>query len=320
MAKAPSTFETEIQTDDATTADIGIGQKVDPKARSTNTDASSVEVNLDRSKKPIDPKEVLEDLEKEGLVGDEPGEVSEDDAEKVIEAELEDLGEWKPGDPALQEKFDSRYFTEGKLNSEALTKEFWANATEDKPGALKEATYEYLRDTLGVTKAFCQEVERGLVAEGKARNEQFYSTVGGKERFEAAVAWGKSGGYTPAQRARFNKLQAAGGEDFTDAVEALMARFTKANPESAPAPTPRRGPPKAGDAGERRRSSPERSVTSGPGGGANGGDTFPDYASYQTAWSAALRVQKEATTPEAKREAKDKIEGLRKKARRSRFA
>ena len=189
MAKAPSTFETEIQTDDATSADIGIGQRVDPKARSTSTDASSLEVSLDRNKKPIDPKEVLEDLEKEGLVGDEPGEVSEEDAEKVIEA-LEDLGEWKAGDPALQEKFDSRYFKEGQLNSEALTKEFWANADKDKPGTLNEATYAYLKDTLGVTKEFCQEVERGLVAEGKARNDQFYSTVGGKERFEAAVAWG----------------------------------------------------------------------------------------------------------------------------------
>ncbi|MCW2317134.1 hypothetical protein M2322_002688 [Rhodoblastus acidophilus] len=316
-------FEAEIQTDDATSADFGMTGKALSGTSTTNNDAVSTEVALDGSKASPQgqlAKSAAEELEDEGKVGGE-GRPTKKDAEETAEVLEGELGEWKTGDPEIQDKFDGHYFKEGQLNQEALSKEFWTNfekAGADKAG-LNDATYAYLKDTLGVSKEFVKDVEKALVAQANAANETFYKSVGGKDRFEAAVKWGREGGYTPAQRERFNKARAEGGEAFQDAVEALMARYTKVNPGESQQQA-RRGPPRS-----ERRSSPARSVTSGASGGGGAGgdaagvDAFKTHEDYQVAWQDGLRQQRNARTPAEKRAAKDHLDTLRAKARRSRF-
>jgi hypothetical protein len=213
------------------------------------------------------------------------------------------------------EKFDARYFKDGKLDQAALSTEFWANfaKAEDKSAVtLNASTLGYLNDRLGLAPEFVKEVCDSLVAKQTVQEESLYATIGGKDAFETMVKWGKEGGYTPAQRERFNKALKAGGADLEDALVALQARYQKANPDAAKPTTPPRPP---------RASTPQRNATAAAGGtgAASAGDTFATKAEYSKAWSEGLAAQKAASTPQEKREARANLDKLRVKARRSRF-
>lgn len=246
------------------------------------------------------------------------GEEADAGKKETAEDELADLGEWNKDDAAVQEKFDARYFKEGKLNEAALSKEFFSSkGQKDKDGkaiepGLKESTYAYLADTLGISKEFAKQVEAGLEATNAQAERAFTDRVGGAERYNAALEWGRRN-YTPAQRERFNAARSKGGEDFLETVDALMLRYEKANPQAA---QPRRGPPQQQT---QRRSTPERT---GTGNGAPAGDrqgefpNWPDHAAYSKDWAKALADQKAATTPQAKRDARAKIDRMRIAGRR----
>lgn len=310
-APTKSRVETEIQVDEVTSADIGTGNVSDGGAvRTTNTDAESYEFGKEAA-----PKDGSEEHPKDGNQEEPEAEAGEGD--EAAASDADDLGDWKRDDPEVQAKFEERYFTkEGQLNKDVLSKEFWASHAKDpKKAGLKDATYEFLKDTLGITKEVAKEIESALVVKATAEAQTFFKNVGGQERFEAAVKWGREGGYTPAQRERFNKARDAGGIDFEEAVEALMARYNRINPPRQSSEG-RRGPPQ-----QRRQSSPQRNVTGGAaeaGGGAQ--DGFKTREEYQQAWQTALAAEKAAAPGQAKREARAKLDDLRRKARRSRFA
>jgi hypothetical protein len=294
---------TEIQNDTITTAD-----------GTTHDDGLSLDFGMDDG--------LVEEREKPADGdGTEPAEAEAEETAAVEEeaVALADLGEWKQDDPEIVAKFEARYFTpEGQLNQQALGAEFWeAYAKDPAKAELKPATYAFLKDTLGITKEFAQEIEKALVSQAKTNAFEFYGKFGGQERFQAAVKWGKGGGYTPAQKARFNAAMRAGGEEWSEAVEALMARYNRINPLPSGGDGKRRGPPQGG----RRQSSPARQATGGgaeaPSGDAGKG--FPSILAYREAWRDALAKKKAAKTPEEKRAAKQHINDVWQRAHRHRF-
>lgn len=312
--KKPSALITEIQHDSNTSLEQPMGGS--GKATTSQVDNPGASIEFGADGKPLSttaaPAAVLE--------GGEAAALTEEVAASVAdEVALEALGEWKVDDPEVAAKFEARYFSkEGKLKLDAVTKEFYANAkAPDKDGkgglvgTLHEETYKFLEDTLGITKEAAQQIERGLVADGEKATSAFYSRVGGKERYNAAVEWGKKN-YTPAQRERFNALTS--GSDAAardDAVDALLARFDKATPhDSGPA---RRGPPS-------RRAAPERTVA-GQGSTAAGGSSvaapYKTQADYTEAFQKAINAERDAKSPLAKREATAAREKVRADGRRS---
>lgn len=299
-----SRVEVSVAKQEKTSVDLGGGT---PTASTSSTAATTLEIGDDELEVRTGLGEEGGDDTVEGSDTVEGGEQDPNDPPK--DDTPEDLGEWNPEDEETKSKFDSRYFTEsGELNKEALGSEFWANyaKAEDKAKAgLNEATYAYLKDTLGVSKEFVKEVERGLVAARGETEQAFLQKVGGAEKYNAAINWAKSGGYSEDQQKRFNELLSKGGPEFDDAVDALMARFERA----VPGPQ-RRGPP-------RRGSTPQRDVTGNATTGAKGGDVFKNTAEYSTAFNEAIRAERQAQTPQEKREAKKKVEDIRAKARRS---
>lgn len=60
---------------------------------------------------------------------------------------------------------------------------------------------------------------------------RLFEAAGGADRLEAALKWGKEGGYTADQQKRFNTVtKGADQAAKEEAVLALMARYDKANP------------------------------------------------------------------------------------------
>ncbi|MBK3400429.1 hypothetical protein [Methylobacterium ajmalii] len=239
----------------------------------------------------------------------------EDKPEGDDEPSEGDLPDYDPDNEETKAAYDKKYFTDGgKVNLQVLSAEYFTNAEkgEDKAG-LNAGTYAYLEDTLGLDKAAVQEIERGQLALRDQATQAFYTKVGGKEGYEAALAWAKDGGYSEAQRQRYNALLAKGGADFEDAAEALMARYAKATGKAAPE-AGRRGPPRG-----RRPSSPQRDVTGSSRTGSGEGGPKMTQAAYGQAWRGVLdevHAAKKSGDKAAIRAAEAKRDNLRAKARR----
>lgn len=223
------------------------------------------------------------------------------------------LAAWDPANPEVVSAYEGRYFTqEGKLNLEAVTKEFWSNAKEGKAGTLHADTYKYLEETLGVTEAAAKSIEAGLVAQQAVDNSRFWQRVGGKARYSQALEWGKAT-YQQADKDRFNK--AIGGADTgarDDAIDALLARFDRANPGARPQST-RRGPP-------RRQAAPARSVTTQAEGAATSATAqvpYADAAAYTKAFQTSINAVQDAKTPAERRVAEAARERVRQDGRAS---
>lgn len=189
----------------------------------------------------------LEGDEEENLEADGEEQGAEDDGTDGDDVDgddtaLEDLGEFDPEDT---EKWDAQYKGEdGKLNQEALSKEFWANGTDDSPGQLNEGTYAYL-ESIGISKQMAKDVEAALVTQADAtktkaekRDDALFARVAeitgdaeaAPDVLKDALKWGKEGGYTKAQQERFNKVLKGTDEDArVEAVELLVGRFQTAN-------------------------------------------------------------------------------------------
>lgn len=234
----------------------------------------------------------------------------------------EPLPDYDPANEEVRSQYDARYFKEGELNLEVLSKEYWAdfgkNEGDISKSGLPESTYAYLKDTIGLTKDAVKQIEKALVTDHAASQSKDIEAVlsrvdGGAPRYGEAIEWAKGGGYTKEQRDRFNALLSKGGADRDDAVDALMARFEKAA-----------GPARRGVPGGRKPSSPARNATAGAAAGASpaGAEVFKTRAEYTTAWRAGIERDKKAQEGSDRAEkikAREHIEFLRRKARRSKF-
>lgn len=303
-APAERRFETGFESDISTTTDVA-----GKTAFTRNADALSYEFGGDGN----DKEQVAEEVA--GKVAGEEG--AEAPAEGKVEAAaevLEDLGEFNPDDPEVTAKYDARYFKDGKLNKDVLSKEFFANRSKDPNKAgLNEDTYKFLDATLGISKDVVKDIEAALVAQNQATAGAFYGKFGGQKRVEDALKWGKEGSYSEAQRKRFNEARDKGGAEYEEQLELLMARYNKARPWQE-RQEGRRGPPQ-------RRSSPERSTTAGAGAGgaSDAGKGFASLEDYQQTIQKLIGNQRNAKTREEKATAEKAIKDARIKAKKYRF-
>lgn len=303
--------EVEVSREDTTTRlNIEDRGAAVPKAEHLEDDTATFEAGKNDSP----PEE-----EEEAPVGEEHGEGEEGGASE--DGAPEPLPDYDPTNEEVRSQYDARYFKDGELNLEVLSKEYWADFGKrdgdvSKSG-LPESTYSYLKDTIGLTKDAVKQIEKALVTDHAASQSKDIEAVlgrvdGGATRYGEAIEWAKGGGYTKEQRNRFNALLSKGGADRDDAVDALMARFEKAA-------GPRRGVP-----GGRKPSSPVRNATAGAaaGGTSAGAEVFKTRAEYTAAWRAGIERDKKAQTEgtrEEKIKAREHIDFLRRKARRSKF-
>jgi hypothetical protein len=201
------------------------------------------------------------------------------------EREVPDLGEYEPSDPEVAAKFDEHYFTEdSKLNVSALEKEWFANGKDGQPGTLNEATYKYLEHRLGLPKDVVDGYAEGLVLKAEKSNAEFFAGAGGKERFEQALSWAKEGGYTEAQRSRFNDALNKGGADAEDARDALMGRFSKSRNKAER--EQRRGPGGVPEV-PRNPANAKRDAARGGSGAGPAAKPFETREEYTKAWRSA---------------------------------
>jgi len=232
------------------------------------------------------------------------------------------LGEWKSDDPEVVAKFDGKFLREdGTLNEEAIGTEFWTDYAKLSPeerakADLRPETRAYLKDTFKVSDGFIDQTRDGLVALQEKTDAAFMEAFGGRDAVTGALDWARSGGYTEEQRARFNDLQAKGGEEFKEAMELLISRHQKASGTGT-------APSRDGLPG--RKSTPARNATKNAavaGGGAEGAGLFATKDAYQKAWTEGLQAEKAArrnkqADPEAWRKADAHVQELRKKGRQS---
>jgi hypothetical protein len=298
-APEPSRVETEVAS--PTTTSFEQGQD---KAITSSDDGVSAEFNQDG----INTKVGLGEDGGDVAEPDEDGAAEpEDGGEETPAPEEGDLPDFEPTEEVIAQ-YDAKYFREdGTLDIEgALSKEFWGSydpADLSKAG-LKESTYAYLKERLGLSKEQVKEVEAGQLARAEKQQEAFYKSVGGKQRFDTAVQWAQQGGYTKEQQDRFNAMTAKGGQDSMDAIDALMSRFDRARPPEQDRFNRFRGKP-------RRHSSPQRDHTgkAGVGGGSNTqADTFKTRQEYQEAMATARKTGDQKA-----------MDAVRAKGRRSEF-
>lgn len=211
--------------------------------------AASVTVGGDE-RDGLRPQQGLDDARPEddaGGVGsspdETPGEGGDESPDGGADTAPEDLGDYLPDDPEVAAKFDERYFTDaGKLNTSSLEAEWFANAKDGKDHRLNEGTYKFLEQRLGISRELADGYGQGLMALQEKRDAEFYAGAGGKDRFDAAFAWATGqGGYTQAQKDRFNEAIKKGGAEAEDARDALMSRYSRANNKAQR--DARRGPP-----------------------------------------------------------------------------
>lgn len=168
------------------------------------------------------------------------GEGLQSDSESSLSEE--DRGAFDPEDEEQVARFDAAFANEdGSLDMEGrLTNHFWANIEAGKEG-LDEGVYQYL-ESKGIKKSTVKQIEAMAVTNKDVQetsvtkhDHALFEVAGGPDKLAEALKWGKEGGYTKEQQARFNKVNS--GKDLEakkEAVEVLMARFNKANPKARP--------------------------------------------------------------------------------------
>ncbi len=246
-----------------------------------NKDGTVTETGL-RGTSDDAPKEEQSESSEDALKEEESGEAP---------ATPEDLGDY---DPANSSKFDERYFSDAggdegpTLNLAAFNAELAANLAADPENFdINKNTRGWLKDRLGISDQLINNHLAGLKAQQQVGQEAFYAhpDVGGKDAYEAKLAWGKEN-YTPDQKAKFNAALKAGGDAALEAVELLSARFTKAGGKSA-SPV-EKTVSKVPSRPERRAASPSKDVTAAASAPSSQGvEPFASEADHRAALKAS---------------------------------
>lgn len=198
--------------------------------------------DLDKGTK-SEPEDVADGSTEEGNSDDASGTDADEegDGESTEVGEDAELGEWDPENEEVVAAYDARYSKDGKLDLEGvLSQEYFSNAAKGVEG-LNEETYKYL-EAKGISRSAIKQVEAMAQTQKaaeetsvKAHDQKLFDIAGGPDSLSQALEWGKKGGYSAEQQERFNKITK--GKDFEakqEAVEALMARYRRANPVNRP--------------------------------------------------------------------------------------
>lgn len=207
-----------------------------------------------------------------------------------------DLPAFDANNQEVVEQYATTYIKEnGEPNLDALSTAWFKNAKQDASGnwegALPDDVYTYL-DTQGYQKDLVKSVEAGQIALLQQQQTSLYARAGGADNLKKAVEWGKGGGYTEAQRARFNAV--VNGKDNAaalDQIDLLMQRFQAATGNGRRAAT---------------RVNPRRSVAANAGasgqGGAQGGvQPYATRAEYMADLAKASKANDKALLAESRK-------------------
>lgn len=200
---------------------------------------------------------------------------AEEEAAETVETEtgvLPALPAFDATKPEAVEAYTKAFTAaDGSFNMAALSTDWSKNAkvdpkTGDISGALSEDTYKFL-ETKGIDRATAKRVEEGQTALLTQQRQSVFTLAGGAEKYNAAVEWARSGGYSDEAKKKFNTDLNAGGAAQKDAIDLLMNRYGTANPTR-----------------QQRQVSPKRSTAeaaSGGGQGNSGVQPYETYADYQ---------------------------------------
>ncbi len=251
-APAQPNFTTEIAGSDGGSMEAGD----EDTFRESEAEGVSAEFNTETGEMLGDIEEPHEEGDTEAKPDDAADGGEGDGTDEPHEEANAELEETLPALPAfdadnaeVKAQYDARYFPEGKLNRSLLSQEFWKGLSKvpegEAPkdhGYLSEETYKYLQVETGMSLEDIHDYEAGLVARQKLQQvegntalvQRIQQVEGGVPAFTAAVNWAKGEkGYTAEQKARWNAIYAKGpSADLDDALDALMTRYRKANPEA----------------------------------------------------------------------------------------
>jgi len=319
-------------------AESAPGEASKPAVKETNVSGSTMDFNADGSvsataapeeapaEAPVEPtaeKPKPAEEAPEAAAEEAPKEGEEEtpaEEEAAAEEAPEALPAWDPDNEEVAKAWDDKFFPGAgdTLATEGFEAELQANmAKEGGKPELNPESYAYLKDRLGVSKEYVDQIVAGQLALRQTNETNFYKLAAGvegdapfdaaaaKASYDAKVAWG-SENYSAAQKERFNAAMRSGDPELIrEQVELLDVRMAKAGkasgtPEVATAePTAqpevmgapiRRGPP------SRRPSSPAKVAAASPAdGGTESGDIFPNNEEYLKAVKeAAGDPQKQA--------------------------
>lgn len=288
--------------------DRGTGKPIEGSLRGHGTTAISEEEEAGNE----DTEGAEEEQSAEEGSPEEEGPEQEDAA--TAEEPSADPGEWNPEDEATVAKFNARYWKKDEagnetLNLEAFNPELAENLKAGKADISKGGR-EYLKATLGLSDAVIDQHIKGVINTQAAEDAAWYSAVGGKEVYEAKLAWAKTG-YTAEQKARFNAALKSGNKDvIMEQVELLNTRFAAGGGKVPKAASEGGGaaPPKFGPPGKRSGGgvSPQRSATSGSAAGKGTGDIKPFESAdeHAKALDAAIKSKDTKAVEEVRRRLK----------------
>jgi hypothetical protein len=218
--------ETEYTTDGGLSLDVG---SEDSEVRQTGGEGTSFE--FDQKAVP-QADEANDRAEPEEDAGEEAPEAAAEESNESDPVVAEDLGEFKAEEI---EKWEKTYTKEGGLfDTERLSSEWWGNKKDPAaPGKLHEGTYAFL-ERKGFSREDVDAIGAALEEQAATIQDGLAERVGGSESLEAALQWGRAGGYSQDQIDRFNKaMDSRNLEIMQEAVDLLSMRYAKANPAPA---------------------------------------------------------------------------------------
>lgn len=280
--------ETRVGSESVRSIELGMplekGQ-TKPTVKSSTSEGQTAEFDGDRVTTHTSDKDPKDG--QEGTTPQEDGGDGNGEGQEGQEGQAEALPDFNPDSPEVVAAYDDAFLNKdtGEPNLEALSGEWFKSAKKDAKGnwegSLPESAYAYL-ETKGYSKEMVKSVEAGQVALLQQQEQAVYSRAGGPDRLQKALDWARKGGYSDAQKERYNAtvVQGRDRELAGEQIDLLMTRFDQASGNARR----QRGP--------QTRVAPNRSVaanagTSGPGvGGAK------PYAN-RAEWQADVRKARE---------------------------
>lgn len=251
-------LEVAFASEGSTSGEFGAGES---SVSTSTSDGASMDFNADGSvvEKPVSPADPeLEGEEADGNPEQPEGGDTEGDGEPDAEGngEAPDGDPFDPDDAESVEAFNAKYIGEdGGLNMEAFTDELQGNVTNGVFD-LNKSTRAWLNNA-GISNALINQHLQGVKAMSEANDNAFYSLAGGKESYDKKFAWAKEN-FTPAQKERYNKAMAKGGDAAQEQLELLNTRYAAGNPNAGTETPAKKG---FGFGAPKRPASPQRDAT-----------------------------------------------------------
>lgn len=238
--KAAGVVDTQVGSNEGFGISMMDPREIDPKAKPL--DPAGYTADLDTGKVRHGDEDLTGDDEPDPEDGGEDG--AGEEPPKQEDKPAGDLPDFEDK-PEVIAKYDAKFITDGALNMEALSENFWSNVKRDDKGQplaeLPAGTMAYLKSK-GLSDAMIRSGVEGQLALAEKTTTAIYTRAGGKDKLEAALKWAREGGYDEAGRKRFNAILASNDQSaMADAVDLLMTRHEKASGQPPAKPSPKPG-------------------------------------------------------------------------------